>query len=89
KFIDELRAQHVEKRVTIELTESARAWLAEHGFDKQFGARPMARLIQSKIRAALAEEILFGKVRDGGVARIDARDGDLALQFSGPAGAED
>ncbi|MCA1592050.1 MAG: ATP-dependent Clp protease ATP-binding subunit ClpA [Acidobacteria bacterium] len=82
KFIGELRAQLVEKRVEIELTESARRWLAEHGYDRQFGARPMARLIQEKIKAPVAEEILFGKLQEGGSVLIDEQNEVLQLQFN-------
>jgi ATP-dependent Clp protease ATP-binding subunit ClpA len=81
KFINELRGQLVEKKVTVELTEPARAWLAEKGFDKQFGARPMARLIQSRIKEPLANEILFGRLQAGGKVVIEAKDSELALEF--------
>jgi ATP-dependent Clp protease ATP-binding subunit ClpA len=83
KFIEELRAQLVEKRVEIELTETARAWLARHGFDRLYGARPMARLIQSKIREPLAEEILFGKAQNGARVRIEIENDEIALRFDG------
>jgi ATP-dependent Clp protease ATP-binding subunit ClpA len=81
KFLDEARAQVVERKVTIEVTEAARAWLAEHGYDRLFGARPMRRLIQSKIKEPLAEEILFGRLAAGGTARVDVRDDDLAIEY--------
>ena len=79
KFIAELSAQLVEKQVTIELTEPARAWLAKNGFDHLFGARPMARLIQSKIKEPLAEELLFGQLQNGGKVLVDESDGELKL----------
>jgi ATP-dependent Clp protease ATP-binding subunit ClpA len=82
KFVDELREQLVEKHVTIELTETARAWLARQGFDPLYGARPMARLIQQIIREPLAEEILFGKLQGGGEAVADLRDNEMVLTFS-------
>ena len=88
KFIDELRAALVEKKVEVELTESARAWLARHGYDKQYGARPMARLIQTEVRAPLAEQLLFGELQHGGRVRIDARGDRLALSFSGAEAAQ-
>jgi ATP-dependent Clp protease ATP-binding subunit ClpA len=88
KFINELRAQLVEKGVTVELTEAARAWLANHGFDKQFGARPMARLIQSKIRQPLAEELLFGKMAAGWSVTIDVEGDGIALKYE-PGQADD
>jgi ATP-dependent Clp protease ATP-binding subunit ClpA len=80
KFIAEVRAQLVEKNVELALTERARRWLAEHGYDKQMGARPMARLIQEKIRAPLAEEILFGRLQSGGKAVVNAPDNDIRLE---------
>ncbi|HEX8169403.1 MAG TPA: ATP-dependent Clp protease ATP-binding subunit ClpA [Thermoanaerobaculia bacterium] len=75
KFIAELRAQLAPKNVTIELEESGRAWLARHGYDRAFGARPMARLISSKIKEPLVDEILFGRLADGGKVVVRA-DGD-------------
>jgi ATP-dependent Clp protease ATP-binding subunit ClpA len=66
KFLIELEAQLDEKKVTIEVTEEAREWLATHGYDKVMGARPMARLIQDKVKRPLAEELLFGKLEHGG-----------------------
>ena len=81
KFIKEVRAQIAEKSVQIELTDEARTWLAEKGYDKLMGARPMGRLIQAKIKEPLAEEILFGKLQQGGKLLIDVRDGDLKLEF--------
>ena len=87
KFVDELREQLVDKNVTIELTEAARAWLARQGFDALYGARPMARLIQQKIREPLAEEILFGALQGGGEAVVDLRDDDIALTFEAVAAA--
>jgi ATP-dependent Clp protease ATP-binding subunit ClpA len=81
KFVAEVRAQLVEKNVELTLTEDARRWLAEHGYDRQMGARPMARLIQEKIRAPLAEEILFGKLQSGGKAVVDVSDDDIRLEF--------
>jgi ATP-dependent Clp protease ATP-binding subunit ClpA len=81
KFINELKAQLAEKNVTIELTETARNWLAQQGFDRLYGARPMARLIQQKVREPLAEEILFGKLQDGGRAVVEVRDHDIALEI--------
>ncbi|MGH9840362.1 MAG: ATP-dependent Clp protease ATP-binding subunit ClpA [Blastocatellia bacterium] len=81
KFINELRDQLRDKTVTIELTEAARTWLAGKGFDKLFGARPMARLIQSKIKEPLANEILFGSLQKGGTVVVDEREGELKLDF--------
>ncbi|MDT5157612.1 MAG: ATP-dependent Clp protease ATP-binding subunit ClpA [Acidobacteriota bacterium] len=74
KFVREVRAQLIEKSVEIVLTEPARHWLAEHGYDRQMGARPMARLIQEKIKAPLAEEILFGRLQSGGKVIVNVSD---------------
>jgi ATP-dependent Clp protease ATP-binding subunit ClpA len=82
KFVDELREQLVDKNVTLELTETARQWLARQGFDSLYGARPMARLIQQKIREPLAEAILFGELQGGGEAVAEIRDDDVVLTFS-------
>jgi ATP-dependent Clp protease ATP-binding subunit ClpA len=81
KFVNELRDQLADKNVTLELTETGRAWLAEKGFDKLNGARPMGRLIQSKIKEPLANEILFGSLQGGGQVVVDAKDGDLKLEY--------
>ena len=88
KFIKELNAQLVEKRITVRLTEPARAWLAKRGFDRLYGARPMARLIQAKIKEPLAEELLFGEAQAEGEVLIDANDDDLMLRFPGSSAAE-
>jgi ATP-dependent Clp protease ATP-binding subunit ClpA len=66
KFLIELEAQLDDKKVTIEITEDAREWLADNGYDKVMGARPMSRLIQKIIKRPLAEELLFGKLMHGG-----------------------
>jgi ATP-dependent Clp protease ATP-binding subunit ClpA len=82
KFINELNGQLAEKRVIVGLDESAREWLAKNGFDARYGARPMARLIHSKIKQPLANEILFGKLAHGGSVTVSATDDDLKLNFS-------
>jgi ATP-dependent Clp protease ATP-binding subunit ClpA len=72
KQLGELRSQLEEKKVTLELTDGARKWLAEHGFDRKFGARPMARLIQNELKKPLAEALLFGKLKgQGGKAIVE------------------
>jgi ATP-dependent Clp protease ATP-binding subunit ClpA len=82
KFILELDAQLNEKRVFIQLTPAARGYLAAKGYDPTFGARPMARLIQIEIKRVLADEILFGRLRDGGKVDIDVADGALAFVYT-------
>ncbi len=71
KLLLELEHQLDEKNVHLSVTDAARSWLAEKGYDPQMGARPMARLIQEQIRRQLAEELLFGKLIEGGYARVD------------------
>lgn len=81
KFINELNGQLVEKRVLVSLTDAAREWLAMNGFDARYGARPMSRLIHDKIKQPLANEILFGKLTDGGSVEVAEKDGQLTLKF--------
>jgi ATP-dependent Clp protease ATP-binding subunit ClpA len=81
KFIGEVNAQLAEKSITVKLTEPARAWLAKNGFDRLNGARPMARLIQTKIKQPLAEKLLFGSEQLGGEVLVDEQDGEIALNF--------
>jgi ATP-dependent Clp protease ATP-binding subunit ClpA len=81
KLVGELQAQLAEKKVTMELSPEARDWLAEHGFDAQFGARPMARLIQTELKKPLADELLFGKLKGGGKVCVEVEDGKIALRY--------
>jgi ATP-dependent Clp protease ATP-binding subunit ClpA len=81
KFVAELRAQLAPKNVTLELRDDARAWLAKHGYDKSFGARPMARLISQKIKEPLVDAILFGALAEGGNVVVDAAGGELTLAY--------
>ena len=77
KLIVELEAQLDKNDVTIELEPAARSWIARRGYDRKMGARPMARVIQEHIKRPLAEELLFGRLRDGGHVRVDVgNDGD-------------
>jgi ATP-dependent Clp protease ATP-binding subunit ClpA len=80
KLVGELTAQLVEKRVTLTLSEAARDWLADHGFDPQFGARPMARLIQNELKKPLADEILFGRLKGGGAVEVGVQADKLTLR---------
>ena len=79
KQIDELRAMVVARNVTIELDPLARAWLAAEGFDRAFGARPMARLIERKVKKPLSEAMLFGLLAEGGKATITLSGDDITL----------
>ena len=81
KFIFELEAQLQEQQVTIEVDESARLWLARHGYEPKMGARPMARIIQQHIKKPLAEELLFGKLAHGGHLIIREEGDKLEFEF--------
>ncbi len=82
KFIYRLESQLSERNVTINLTEKAQDWLAEKGYDKAMGARPLARLIADKIKKPLAEEVLFGKLSKGGSVTINVEDDALTFSYS-------
>ncbi len=81
KFILELELQLADRDVHITLDDAAKAWLTERGYDKMYGARPMARLIQEKIKQPLAEELLFGKLVHGGEVSVHMKDGVLGFEI--------
>ncbi|AEP10645.1 ATP-dependent Clp protease ATP-binding subunit ClpA [Micavibrio aeruginosavorus] len=81
KFVIQLEAQLADRDVTIVLSDEARAHLAEIGYDPAMGARPLARVIQEKIKRPLAEELLFGKLTKGGVAHVDFKGGELIFDY--------
>jgi ATP-dependent Clp protease ATP-binding subunit ClpA len=83
KFVLELEAQLTDRDVTFDLTPEATRWLGEKGYDDHFGARPLARVIQDHIKKPLADEILFGKLKDGGTVRVllDREKDTLAFEF--------
>jgi ATP-dependent Clp protease ATP-binding subunit ClpA len=80
KFLIELETQLHDKHVTLSATPAARDWLAQHGFDPLMGARPMARVIQDRIKRPLADELLFGKLVGGGRVNVDVRDDQLLVE---------
>ena len=79
KFVIQLEEQLADRKVTIVISSNARSWLAKHGYDPHFGARPLSRLIQEKIKKPLAEELLFGKLTNGGTVRIGVKAGQLTF----------
>ncbi len=81
KFINELNGQLAEKRVIVRLTNDAREWLAKNGFDARYGARPMSRLIHVQVKQSLANEILFGKLADGGSVSVEVKNDSLSLDI--------
>jgi ATP-dependent Clp protease ATP-binding subunit ClpA len=88
KFVLQLEAQLAERRVAITLEPEARAWLAEKGYDAVYGARPLARVIQTEVRDPLTDEILFGRLENGGTVTITLEDGKLAFSFDAPTRVE-
>lgn len=81
KFVMQLEAQLADRNVTISLSDAARDWLAKAGYDPAMGARPLARLIQDKVKRPLAEELLFGKLSNGGAAKIEVKNDALVFTF--------
>jgi ATP-dependent Clp protease ATP-binding subunit ClpA len=89
KFILQLEAQLADRNVTIELTDEAREWLVKNGYDEAMGARPMARVIQTQIKTPLADEVLFGRLKGGGVVKVVVtgdEKGEKKLGFVYPEG---
>jgi len=82
KFLVELQVQLDDKKVTLHVAESARDWFVEHGYSETMGARPMGRLIQDKLKKALAEEILFGELVDGGEVQVSIVNDEVKLDIS-------
>ena len=82
KFIMQLEEQLADRKVTIVLSGTARSWLAKRGYDPSFGARPLTRLIQEKIKKPLAEELLFGKLKNGGTVRIGVKAKQLTFSYT-------
>ena len=89
KFIMQLEAQLADRNITIELSDEARNWLVEHGYDEAMGARPMSRIIHQHIKTQLADEILFGRLKNGGAVRVvvlSKESGAKSLGFIYPEG---
>jgi ATP-dependent Clp protease ATP-binding subunit ClpA len=82
KFFLQLELQLAEQNVHIELSDEAKTWLTERGYDKLYGARPMGRLIQERIKQPLAEELLFGKLANGGEVRVHIKEGEPAFEIT-------
>ncbi|MFT6221954.1 MAG: ATP-dependent Clp protease ATP-binding subunit ClpA [Candidatus Endobugula sp.] len=82
KFLVQLQTQLDEKRVHLNVTDEARDWLADNGYDEKMGARPMARLIQEKLKKPLAELVLFGELSNGGDVTITVEDDDIHLELA-------
>ena len=85
KFVAELEGQLDDRQVEILLTEAAREWLAEKGYSTEYGARPLARIIQEHIKKPLAEELLFGRLAKGGTVEVDTGEDGLTFTYPDPA----
>ncbi len=83
KFVLQLEAQLADRNVTIELSEEAREWLVENGYDETMGARPMARLIQQTIKTPLADEVLFGRLKNGGAVKVVVVQSETGIKVLG------
>jgi ATP-dependent Clp protease ATP-binding subunit ClpA len=81
KFVLQLELQLADRNVHIELDDEARAWLTERGYDRLYGARPMSRLVQDKIKQPLAEELLFGKLAHGGEVKVRIKEGAPSFEI--------
>jgi ATP-dependent Clp protease ATP-binding subunit ClpA len=81
KMLGELEIQLADRNVRITYSDAAREWVAKRGFDKLYGARPMARLIDDKVKGKLIDELLFGKLETGGSVHVDVTDGELTFAF--------
>jgi ATP-dependent Clp protease ATP-binding subunit ClpA len=86
KFVVQLEGQLQDRAVTIELTDEARQWLANKGFDELYGARPLARAIQEHVKKPLADELLFGGLTDGGHVKVKIEDGKIAFDIDTSTG---
>ena len=82
KFVMQLEAQLADRNVTIELSSAAKEWLAERGYDRLYGARPLSRVIQEHIKKPLAEELLFGRLVRGGAVKVTLADGKMAFEIT-------
>jgi len=82
KFVMQLEAQLADRNVTIELSSAAKEWLAERGYERLYGARPLGRVIQEHIKKPLAEELLFGKLVKGGAVKVTLKDGKLEFEIT-------
>ncbi len=82
KFVMQLEAQLADRNVTIELSSAAKEWLAERGYDRLYGARPLSRVIQEHIKKPLAEELLFGRLMKGGSVKVTLKDSKLEFEIT-------
>lgn len=84
KFLVELQERLNASKVTLEVSTDAKRWLAEHGYDTRFGARPLGRLIENEIARVLADDVLFGKLTKGGKVKVDLTGDKLVFNYGVP-----
>lgn len=84
KFLLQLEAQLHDRNVEIAATDAAREWLGKMGYDRAFGARPLGRVIQEHVKRPMSEEVLFGKLENGGRVTVDVKDGDVVFEYEEP-----
>jgi ATP-dependent Clp protease ATP-binding subunit ClpA len=84
KFLLQLEAQLHDRNVEIAATDAAREWLGKKGYDRAFGARPLGRVIQEHVKRPMSEEVLFGKLENGGRVTVDVKDGDVVFEYEEP-----
>jgi ATP-dependent Clp protease ATP-binding subunit ClpA len=82
KFLFELEEVLEAKNVSLVVSESARKWFAKHGYDNKMGARPMERLVEREVRKPLADELLFGKLSEGGTVKVNVKKDKISLEIS-------
>ena len=82
KFLHQLEDQLLERKVELSVTAAARSWLAKKGYDRLYGARPLARVIQERIKKPVANELLFGTLAKGGGLRVDVAGDELKFEYS-------
>ena len=82
KFLKELENQLLERHVKLKVTAPAKEWLAVKGYDKRMGARPLARVIQEAIKKPVSDQLLFGKLKDGGTLEVGANTEGLSFKYS-------
>ncbi len=88
KFVGQLERQLADRQVALQVSDEARTWLGEKGYDELYGARPLGRVIQENIKKPLADELLFGKLAKGGKVRVKVENGKLAFDYPPPAPPE-
>ncbi|MBP7096804.1 MAG: AAA family ATPase, partial [Spirochaetia bacterium] len=80
KTLDDFRAQLAEKKVSLEVSADAVSWLADRGYSREFGARNIGRLVEDKVKGWFVDEVLFGRLASGGAARVDLKEGEIAIE---------